>query len=56
MKKRDERCICNDEWRMAGIPTNDAPITVHVSWCPQSFEMQEYKKLPWWKKIIFGKP
>ncbi len=44
------RCICRG-W-MPGLEK----VYIHLSWCPEGYEYQEYLKLPWWKKLFTQNP
>lgn len=51
MVSSDNKCICE-----ILLLRNQHNISVHLSWCPKSFEYKQYLKLPWWKKLFTTNP
>ena len=55
MEEAKEKCTCKQEWISRGFPSTRT-VYVHIAWCPESYECQEYDSLPWYKKLFTLNP
>ncbi len=49
-----EECICKKDLEFHGMPIKE--VRVHLSWCPKSYVVKDYDKLPWYKKLFQTNP